>query len=122
MEINDLAQDVNQLSLRVDRWLHEPTTTIERHFEYFESEIKELKEAIDEGDLNNVPDRERIMDEYGDVLYNVLRVGTLLGMDSEQALIGTLKKLGDRAQAIVGSETNEEGWRRYREYKGTERK
>jgi NTP pyrophosphatase (non-canonical NTP hydrolase) len=113
--LNDKALEIDKLARTLSKWLHEPTT-MAIHYGYLESEIKELKEALESGNVKE------IYDELGDVIYNVLRIGALTGLDLEDALENTYMKVSDRMHATVGSTSNKEGWARYDEYKATEKK
>lgn len=55
-----------------------------------ESEVQELKGAIESGKTANM------QDEFGDVLFTLVQVGRHLGIDSEQALRGTNHKVEQR--------------------------
>ena len=49
-------------------------------FEALESEIKELKSAVNE------KDSDAIEDEFGDVLFSCVNIARFIGVDSEQSL------------------------------------
>lgn len=55
-------------------------------FDALESEIKELKEAI------NKKDADSIEDEFGDVLFSCVNVARFIGVDSEEALTRSNEK------------------------------
>ncbi len=45
-------------------------------------------------------DREKIEDELGDILFAVVNIARKMGVDSEHALRGTIKKFSDRFRFI----------------------
>ena len=62
----------------------------EQVWEKVEEEIVEMKEAVAEGD------REKIEDEFGDVLFSLVNYARFLQIDAENALEKTNKKFIDR--------------------------
>jgi uncharacterized protein YabN with tetrapyrrole methylase and pyrophosphatase domain len=65
---------------------------LNRHnrFSLFDEEVAELREAYEAGD------DDAIEDEFGDVLFDLLALGTALNIDAEAALQQTFEKLRTR--------------------------
>ena len=68
-------------------WDYQEPETCRRKFE---DEARELEEAVQSGD------KERIAAEFGDVLMVLMHTAYMLGVDSEQALLDTVKKVAAR--------------------------
>jgi len=62
-----------------------------------DEELSEFREAL------SLRDRHRIKEELGDLLFVLVNVGRFLGIDSEEALKGTLQKFNARFHYIEAS-------------------
>jgi MazG family protein len=62
-----------------------------------DEELGEFREAL------SLRNRTRIKEELGDLLFVLVNVGRFLGIDSEEALRGTLEKFSDRFHYIETS-------------------
>jgi tetrapyrrole methylase family protein / MazG family protein len=65
-------------------------------FEKLEEEVRELKEVIAENPEN--PDRDRLEDEIGDLLFVIVNIARFLKVDSESALKRSNRKFKSRFQ------------------------
>ncbi len=66
-------------------------------FEKLEEELREFREAADAGHTD------QMADEFGDVLFSVVNVGRLMGLDAEDSLRGTNAKFQRRFEYIEKS-------------------
>jgi MazG family protein len=91
--------EAHQISARAARvgfdWPH-----IEGIFEKLQEEIRELKEVIAK-DANN-PERDRLEDEIGDLLFVIVNIARYLKIDSETALKRANRKFKSRFQYMEG--------------------
>lgn len=108
--MNVWSEKVDKISRDLDRWL-DVDTTVENHFGYMLSEVDELREAILSSDI------EKIKDEFGDVIYTVLRLARIYDINPDDALASTLKKIQGRVDAIEGVSPPALAWETYYKHK-----